>query len=384
MARPPAPPVGPPSDAERAETRAAIRLVAACALVAVALYAAVVAVVHEEAWFTRLGRGKGVMFALREVRTFDRASVAGDAPITWIVGSSIVRDAFDAERIEARLAAGGSPHRVVKVAFNRGTPIFGQAILDDLPVRPGDRVVTGVAEDNFVWSWLTETADFTLYVQSVLTPDEILALRDVPLSTRLEWSAGAWMPGSFARSRDDFRKGLNAWVGYHVGLRERPPKLKDARAPFIATKKTIKATNRQDWSFPLDALTYAPGQANWDGLTELIVESRARGADVQLVYVPSHPWYYERFCPESVTVAFEAEMRALDAPFARLRPRRGEAYRDFKHPNDLGRPGFSDDLADLLLRAEGRAPPPRDADPSLAGDGDAPAALLAPDPTWGP
>ena len=361
-----------------------MRLVAWCGAFAVLLYAVVVAVVHEEAWFTRLGRSKGLMFALKEVREFDRDAVAPDEPITWIVGSSITRDAFDAERVEARLRSAGSSHRVVKIAFNRGAPVFSQAILDDLPVRPGDRVVTSVAEDNFGWGWLTVTDDFSLYVQSALTPDEILALRDVPFSKRLEWTVGALMPASFARSRDDFRKGLTAWVAHGLGLRARAPKPRDRRSPFVRGSKTLKPTSRQDWTFDQSALVFGPGQSNWDGLNELRDEADLRGASLIVLYVPSHPWYYERFVDEATLVTFERALREQVPVFVRLRPRQGGVFRDFKHPNDLGRPGLSDELADLLIREEGLEPPARVADPWLAGPGDVPPVLLAPDPRWGP
>lgn len=374
---PDAPEDGEPTVEERRETRRALRWVAGCVLAVVAVYALVSAFVTDEAYLTRVGRYKELYFVLRDVREVDREAL-GDEPITWILGSSITRESFDAERIEARLREAGSEHRVVKFAFNRGAPVFSQAIADDLPLRPGDRIVTSVAEGNFRWGWLEEVADFSEYTQAILSPTECLALRDVALPTRLEWALAGTPPAAFFRNQMNFRRGLWKTMQYGVGLRRSRPRIKDnvSYQPFTDTDGTLSENSRQDWTVPADEVVLAPGQSNADGLQALVDDSRARGVDVVVAYVPGHPRLYEHFVEERTVRQLFDHMEARDdLTWVPLRARGHKAYMDYKHPNNRGRPGFSDELADALIDHEGLDPLPASEASWLAEPGEVPAPL---------
>ncbi|MFK7930430.1 MAG: hypothetical protein AB8H79_19735 [Myxococcota bacterium] len=364
------------TSADRLSTRHAVRWVAGCVAAVIAVYGLVSVWVTDDSYLTRMGRVKEVHFILRDVREVDREATYGDAPVTWIIGSSIARETFDAERIEARLAEAGSEHRVAKFAFNRGAPIFTQAIADDLPLRPGDRVVTSIAEGNFRLSWLEEAAAFDEYVQAILGPHEIFSLSDASFANQLEWSLGSTPPSAFFRNQPAFRRGLVEVVGSWFGLWKVKSRRHVSYQPFTKTKRTLRKNADQDWTLPPDELQLGPGQTNYDGLTWLIEDLEARGVDLTVVYVPGHPRLYEAFVKlESVEAVQEHFDGREELDYHRLAPRKGKAYQDYKHPNDRGRPGFSDDLADLLLTAQGLPLPPREADSMRAPQGLLPEPL---------
>lgn len=370
-------PTDEPSPDERAETSRALRWVLGCVVAVLAIYGAISLLVTDDAYFTRLGRVKEVDFVLRDVRDFDRAEAVGNAPVVWIVGSSIARETFDAEAIEARLAQAGSDHRVVKFAFNRGAPIFTQAIVDDLPVRPGDRVVTSIAEGNFRWSWLEEAAAFDKYVQAILSPAEILALGDVALPNQLEWSLGSTPPSAFYRNQTSYRRGLWKTIRHWTGGRKPRMKRHVSYQPFTDSTRSLSPKSTQDWTLPPDEVVLAPGQTNYDGLRWLVDDLADRRVDLTVVYVPGHPRLYERFVELQTVVAVQDHFEGWPGlDYHRLAPRRGRAYQDYKHPNNRGRAEFSRDLADLLIAEQGLAVPPRAADEWQAGEGDLPDDLL--------
>lgn len=361
MASRPDRPSGPPTPEDRAETRKAIRLIALCAAVVALVYAAVAGSMTDDAYLTRLGRKKEIHFIQRDIRELDRQAQHGDAPITWILGSSITREAFDAERIERALSQAGSAHHVLKYAFNRGAPLFSHLLLEDLPVRPGDRVVTSIAEDNFRADWLANSGDFTLYVQSMLTPAEIMGLQEESLATRIEWSLSAFPPSYYARNRDAFRRGIIRTLDGTLGLREPRIPAEHARSqPFSNTDRSLASPSKKLWTFEPEELRLEPGQPNFDGLQRLQDAVAERGAHLIVVYVPARPALYEDVLDPSIIQRFHDHFDATLPEFHRLRPRRAAAYQDMKHANNRGRPGFSDELADLLIRDEGLTPPPRE------------------------
>lgn len=370
-------PAGEPTAEEEAETRRAIWWVVGCVVVLGLIFAVASSFVSEDAYLARLGRYKELRFVLEEVQEVERERDYADAPVTWIVGSSITRDAFDAESIEARMREAGSDHRVAKFAFNRGAPIFSQAIVDDLPLRRGDRVVTTVAEGNFRWAWLEEVANFDLYVETVLDPVEILSLQDTSLANRFEWALANAPPAQFFKNQGDFRRGIVKTYKYWLGLRKKPrPRINGPYQPFISTDRTLRSS-KLDWGVPADEVVLGPGQTNWDGLAWLAADCEARGVELYVLYLPGHPRLYKEFVEERTVDAMQDHFDAReDLHFIRLHPRAHPAYYDYKHPNNTGRPWFSRDLADILLQEEGLPTPPRDTpDPTLAKPGEVPARL---------
>lgn len=360
-------PSGPPTPEERTETRKAIRLVALCCLGVLVVYGIVAGLVRDDAYLTRLGWHREIHFVLRDVRALERDDL-GDGPVTWLVGSSILRESFDAEAIEARLAEGGSGHRVRKFAFNRGAPVFAREIVARLPVRPGDRIVTGVAEDNFQWGWLEEQGNFREYAQAILPPSTLLGLDDVAIPNRIEWSLASTPPAAFYRNQEAYRRGFLRWWGYQLGFLAKQPKPKKnvSYQPFTDIDRRFRGFTKQDWTLTPDDVAMREGSSNWDALLGMAADAEARGATLHVVYVPSTPTYYRKFVSEPLLADVHARVEARVPHWHRLPPRTDVAYMDYKHPNNKGRPQFSADLADLLLRAEGLEPPPRTPDPWLA------------------
>lgn len=344
------------------------------------MFLVVASFVTEDAWLTDVGRYKEIHLVVRDLGRLDRTVRFGNAPVTWIVGSSITRDAFDADAIEARMRRAGSHHAVHKIAFNRGAPIFTQAIVDDLPLRPGDRVVTTIAEGNFQWGWLEDLTGIETYTELVLTPDELLPLADVSLGNRLEWSLASTPPAQFFKNQGNFRRGLVKTYKYWLGLSSRKPRPRKHKPyhPFRKESKTLQGRT-SFWDVDPEAFRPGPGQTNWEGLNWLAEDLRARGVDLLVLYLPGHPHLYseERVKPRTLDAMLDHFEAREDLRFRKLHPRNDTAYYDYKHPNNTGRPWFSRDLADLLLLDEGLQAPARPGpDPTLAVPGEVPPRLF--------
>lgn len=365
---------------EWASNAPAIRWLGGIVAAMVVLYALVSALVTDDAYFTRLGRYKEVHFVLQDVAALQRDD-ADETPIIWIVGNSVTRDAFDAASVESHLQAAGSRFIVRKFAFNRGAPVFSQAIADDLPLRPGDRVVTSVSEGNFRrgWlegEWLQDGANFDLYVESILSPAELYALSGVPWQMRAEWSLASAPPAEFFRNQNNYRRGLYRWTQYQLGIRTKPlqPRVVGPYQPFVQTDKVLRRS-RLDWTVPKGGLLLGEGQSNWQGLNWLREDCEQRGANLTVLYVPAHPRFYTEFVDEETVEQVQEHFRSrTDLDYRQLRPRNAKSYFDHRHPNNRGRESFSRELASLLLSDEGLTLPPV-VDPMLAAPGDVPSIL---------
>lgn len=337
------------------ETSAAVRLSLGAFAVAVATYLGCGQIVRPDSLAVRIGMRDEYEFVLRDAD----AVVRGDRPVLWLVGSSVVRESFDAQVLEHALNQRDVDVDVEKFAFNRGTPLFTRALLRHLPIRPGDTVLTSLAEDNFTRGWLHEADDLAGAAQFLLDPQDVWALPSLTIRERVELSLSMLPPRTFQRYRDDFGRGIAEqtaarWQGRAPKHRENVTFQPFTRGAVQTLRPPDQLTRRvvMDGDLTLDA-----SQENWSALLGWIDDVRATGASPTLLVVPHHPDYGRHFVSDAAVARFNLAIDALDAPVLRLESGGRDAYADWNHPNDSGRSFYTRSLVEALVGARAvRAP----------------------------
>jgi len=353
------------------ETRLAIRLLFRIVAVSLLLWMGLGLVIHPDHPLTEVGRaerdhslvarGAKRLYATHHAAaSFDRDEAYGDRPVVWILGSSITREALDADALEQQLRAGGLDMGVRKYAIDRGAPFFTWAMLDELALRPGDRVLTSVAYDNFTADWLDTHKGLHPYLNYLPEPRHLMTLRELPVAQRLEYSLSAAPPRGTIRSLPSFREGLVSWARYAVGAGPRP----EPSPPMAQTGKDTIAgfrdQSRWDKTRIGEAdLALAPGQLHYDGLLAWHAEVRAAGAEPWVLFVPHSPEYAADYLADDLRPAFHAHMAQAVPPYVVFSALPQDHYTDFKHLNNDGRAVFTEAVGELLLATpQGEVPPP--------------------------
>ena len=340
------------SNTDTIETRAATRLVALFTAIGLGVYLAMAAVVTPDALLTQQGTTEQVHFALRAAHALDRDAELGDQPVVWLLGSSIVREAFDAEALDVLL-----PHQAVrKYAFNRGGPIFVWSFLDEIDLRPGDIVVTAVHPDHFRADWLAYHNKPTVYLNTLMDADELLQIEELPLADRLDFAVTSVPPRDFWRYREAYASAASGWL-LHTTLGTRAPRVrtKHREDPFQTLEKTpkfdtIERLQRRNRLNDAD-MVLAPGQTNYDGVHRLIAQVEGAGATAMLVYLPNNPLYYERMVSPQTMTRFHDHF-AADPHYSRLSELPEDHFLDYKHVNFRGRDVLTQQLATLLSKED--------------------------------
>jgi len=365
------PDVPEPSREQEEETRHAIRLVGRVVAVAFCLYALVGGVVSFDetlVWYGRseinedgFGRGGRQMhFVTSRAWSVDRSD---NRPRMFLLGSSMVREAFDTEIIQREFDLRGAPWQVEKLAFERGAPVFAWAMAEQMDLRAGDRLVLGVHYDHFRDDWLSHHGGVPAYMNHILRPRHLMQVASLGVADRLEYSLASSPPAAFHRKREPFRDGFQQWLDWTVRLwsDEPPPQV---TPPKRFNEREVVANFRQ--LARSQKLELAPGevvldggQINADAVAALEEVCEARGAELWVVFMTPAPEYYERFERGLFSEPFHRRVAERWANYARLSPMTQDFYADYKHVNIRGRPIVSRQLVQIMV-------PPQAATPQVA------------------
>ena len=139
--------------------------------------------------------------------------------VAWIVGSSILREAFDEAAINEALEARGSAWRVFKLVQLQGASGLSWGFVKRLPLRPGDRLVHGLTMENFRRGWLTHMNVPAWRVSVMLDRSEIWQIEEWSVQTKLEQSFA--LPGDFFAFHDEHWRGVSRWLSAPLDGRPR-------------------------------------------------------------------------------------------------------------------------------------------------------------------
>lgn len=388
----PVPP--PPPQPSVDETRRAVRFLAAVAASALAFFGLVAASYGPDHPMVAYGRHRAASWNVykRDVLLDEGALRAHPGGrVAWLFGSSILREAFDVETINADLAARGSEWRVAKFGIARGAPGVIAGFAEAVPIRQGDLVITSMTHANLKRDWVTWTGLPPDRMQYTVPAAEFWHIQSWSLADKLEQAAA--VPFGFWQWHEEVMEGYAEWIeaiwwwrlpeervtSPHLTHRER--KLDKS---FLARKRAAGIADHI-YLGP-DCCDYSDDQFNMRGLRRFEALAAARGAELALVYLPPRQEYRGTMVHRDAEAAFEAWMQTRpDLGYAPQPPEEG--YYDFTHFSPIGRAQLSAWLPEWLSdgRPRGYLPPlrwpvpeenrPGVAPPEWAGQG----AQAAPD-----
>lgn len=341
----------------RRETRRAILSVAMVALVALAIYLSMGLVVHRDAPLADYGRDGAMQLAMARLERTDRETNWGDRPVLWILGSSIPRDGIDHKRLRSHLVDHGLDWGVEKFTWASSAPVFVQSLVDQLDIRAGDVVVTGVAYGNFRPNWLELNDSFDWFFGRAVSPIDIWNTPGLRLPHRLELMLSHAPPASFHHHRYDFVEGLEDWKSYALGWKKKRP-VQRAHHKHAWGQPGDKTKNfrrmKKKLTLPDSEMLLTTEQPNFHALLRIQERVEAQGAELWVVHLPHHPEYYELLSDEAVT-RYHAALSESLSHYVQLGALTAPYYRDYRHANRKGRPVFTDDLAERVVAAHGAA-----------------------------
>lgn len=308
---------------------------------------------QHDAPMVEYGREDGQSWMLWKARSLDEAALR-DHPggkVAWFIGNSVMRDSFQQVPLNKALAAADSPWRVAKFAVARGAPGLSAGMLDELPIRAGDRIVSSVAIDNFYRDWLHEVDFPSDRLARMLSPAEILSIAEFSRQERLEYALG--VPYNFYRHQEPYMAGQASWFTALWWMappdRERPGQAFNARK--TTTVGWLDRRRDNSWSnferITPERLDWSADQFHISGVAQLRAFAASNAVSLSLVDIPPR----QELQVALVDPAARAEWLAWLAaqPEVSHFPQLDEdQYYDLRHPNPAGRAVLTDYILEWI------------------------------------
>lgn len=336
-----------------AETVEAVRFVRLLSLLFVGVFFLIASRYRYDAMMVDYGRDDGQSWILWKARELDEAAVRAHpgGKVSWLIGNSVMRDAFNENRLNDMLEAQGSAWRVSKFAAPRGAPGLSAGMLDELPIRAGDRLVVPVALDNFYRDWLHRVELPEDRLARMLSPSEIVSIDEWSWQERLEYAVG--VPYNFYRHQEPYMAGQSRWFTALWWMKAPKKEKPGSHLRFRTTQEVswVERKREDGWSdrdpITPEMLSWAPGQFNVDGLQTLRRFAAENDVELKLVEIP----YRQEYQTLLVTADARAEWDAWRAAQPELSyfPQLDEdSYYDLRHANRAGRQVLTDYMAQWL------------------------------------
>lgn len=358
----------PPPQPSLEETRAGLRFLVKVLVVAVVSFLVWSTAYGPDSFFAQYGRSGTQSWAVRRAvnaadwRAEDHPS---GGPVVWLLGSSMLREAFDQTAINARLRGEDSEWRVYKTAAGRGAPSLAAGLVQYLPVRAGDLCLVNIHPAQFRHRWL-HAIDLPMWrVSQGMGPAEMWEIDEMALDERLEQAAA--VPWNFWRWHEDTMAGLTAWwlglVWYGgapgVDRGHEHTRFSTKNRTFGWTPKTAVQLAWHGTYMKPGSLDLGPEQVNMQGIARMRAECAAAGAETAVVWLPQRQQYLAESLHQSVLDEFSVWANA-QADFYVFPSQPDDDFYDLSHPNYRARAQLSHHLVDWL--AQGR---PRGALPTI-------------------
>lgn len=354
----------PPPQPSPEETVLAIRYLRLLTAITLGFFLLLASRYQYDAFMVDYGRDDGPSWALWRARTLDEARIRSHdgGKIVWMIGSSVLRDSFDQPLINEVLAERGSEWRVFKTGMPRGAPGMAVGLLDELPVRPGDRVLHTVSMDNFHKDWIHHVGLPTRLIAQMRSPAEIWKIEEYAFQERLEYVAG--VPYNFYRHHESYMTGLRRWLSV-VWFGRPPKKMRPGRHLTyrdLESARWLKRQRKQGEDSPnhmsIDDVDLSASQFNVAGLEEMRRRTDALGATLLLIDVPYRQELAINFNTPAVRERW-SEWRALQPELSFFPQLPEDHYYDLRHPNSAGRAALTRYLLDWMEETpRGRPTPP--------------------------
>ncbi len=328
-------------------------------MVAAALFFALVAGTYgPDALMVQYGRYHAQSWGLWQVRNLDEEALRSHdgGRVAWLIGSSVLRDAFDADAINEALAAQNSSWRVAKIGMDRGVSGLSFGLLERLPTRAGDMVVHSLSPDNFRKDWIASVGFPLERLMMMRSMRDIWQIEELSVQDKLEMSA--IFPRDFVRYHEEYMRGLTAWLR---GLRKWKKPRKSRPGYHALFRKTVeqpqihRTRNRPKFSyhyFPDGTQDFSPTQFNIDGIARMIAHCAAEELSLKLIVLPHRREYATLFLEPGVRASWQDWLAQHPDIEVFPQPPEEEYFYDFKHTNSRGRAFLSARLIALLEAME--------------------------------
>lgn len=343
----------PPPQPTVEQTVDAVRLVRWLALGTLALFLAWAGTYSGSSAMVSYGRDNGASWNLRSARRLDVVALRSHegGRIVWLVGSSILREAFDETVINEVLGQLGSPYRVRKFGQTRGASGLSQGMLSRLPIEPGDLVVHNLAVENFRAEWLSFTDIPDYRVLMLLDDARIWQIKEWSIAAKLELLVAR--PQDFYRYQEEAMEGWYRWFrapaegklpkkrsrSFHIRFKslQEHRKLSMVRAKGELSRNVIGSGE----------LDLSDAQFNMQGLQWMREDCARLGVPLILVDLPQRQEYRELYLQPGVWEAWSQWMEQQPELVHFPQPPDDDFY-DMKHPNSRGRLMLSTHLVQWL------------------------------------
>lgn len=353
----------PPPQPSLAETVEAVRLVRVLSLVFAGLFLLLASRYRYDARMVDYGRDDGQSWILWKARTLDEDAVRAHpgGRVSWLIGNSVLRDGINERRLNEQLEAQGSAWRVSKFAAPRGAPGLSAGMLDELPIRSGDRIVVPVALDNFYADWLHRVELPEDRLARMLSPSEILNIAEWSWQERLEYAVG--VPYNFYRHQEPYMAGQARWFTA-LWFMKAPKKQKPGshlRFRTVQESKWVAEQREEGWEErdPISAemLDWGPDQFNAAGLRTLRQFSAENDVELALIDIPYRQEYQQVLVTAEARAAWDA-WRAAQPELSYFPQLDEDSYYDLRHANRAGREVLTNYMAQWLEDTPHGAPTP--------------------------
>jgi len=309
------------------------------------------------------GRDDGQSWILWKARQLDEAALRAHdgGRVTWLVGNSVMRDGLHEKELNATLAETYSPWRVAKFAAPRGAAGLSAGMLDELPLRAGDRLVVPVALDNFYVEWLHRVEMPEDRLARMLSPSEIWGVAEYSLQERLEYIVG--VPYNFYRHKEPYMSGQSRWFTALWWMKAPKKARAGMHLRFRRAEDLQWVQNARDegWSdrepISADMLDWGPDQFNAAGIEKLRAFSAEQGVELKLIDIPYRQEYQLSLVTPEVRAVWDT-WRAAQPELCYFPQLDEDQYYDLRHANSHGRATLTNYMVSWLESTPRGTPTP--------------------------
>ena len=342
----------PPKQPSEEETRLAITWLRNFTVVACLLFFINAQLYQPDAFFVQYGRNSSQEWAVERIRIIEETKLRSheQGKIIWLIGSSMMRDAFHEKQVNQDLQDRNSPYRIFKVGMNRGAPGIVAGLMSMIPFREGDKLLVNIHETHFKKEWLTFSELPSYRLMTMYSLSDFWEISEWTLADKLEQSSA--IPWNFYTYHESYTKGTTRWLA--ALTKPKWPKKKRqsyhwTHHPMDKIKKFGRGPDSKDY-FDRDGLDFSPTQFNMQGLQK-IRRTLSDKIDVYWLYLPcseiyrsevQHEYHQEQF----VTWAANQD-NIIYFPQAP-----DDAYYDIKHANTKGRDFYHPHLLNWIQQPD--------------------------------
>ena len=332
----------PPPQASPKETAVAVRHARGFLVLALVLYFGLASLVQPDSFFVNYGRENGASWNLWKLRQLDesheRAHEGGK--IVWLVGSSMLRDSFNANTLNRVLAERGSEYRAVKFGQSRGATGLARGILQKLPIREGDIILHGMGVENLHKDWVEYSMLPDWRIMMMNRSEQIWDIDSWDVQKKLEASVA--YPANFFMYQEEAMAGWIHWVNapFYLEIPEIPTGHRHlryrARQKISRTQKMVDSSEQFRNHMRPGDLDFGVEQYNLKALADFRKIADAAGAELVLFEHTGRQQYRDIYIDDEVEQQWsqwwQAQPEVIELPALSE-----GAFYDMKHPNRKGR-----------------------------------------------